>query len=109
MSSIGVDDGNRVVQAAYLGQTGSTTTITTAAAASAKTAAALNGGLYRVVSTVDVRIASGVFATVTAAATDTPIAAYQEEYFMIRGGDTIAAYDAGAGGGTVSISEMGNE
>jgi len=104
--TIGRDDGNAVIQAAYGPLSGATVTITTAAAATAKHAALLAVGLYRVSSSVAVTISFGVFASVVATATDMPLAANGVEYFMVVQGDGIAAFDAGAGGGTVSITKM---
>jgi len=110
MATIGMDDGNRVIQAAYGAKSGQTVTITTVAASTAKTAAvidAANDRLVRVKSPVDVSLAFDTFATVTAASTDMDLLANKEEYFMVKTGDSIAAYDAGAGAAVVKITKMG--
>jgi len=110
MSTIGMDDGNRVIQAAYGPKSGQTVTITTAALGSAKTAAvidAANDQLVRIKSPVDVSLAFDTFATVTAASTDMDLLANNVEYFMVKAGDSIAAYDAGAGAAVIKITKMG--
>jgi len=110
MTDIGTSgNGNKTIQAAYGPPSGSTVTITTAAAATAKTAAVIdasNSKLCRIVSPVAVRLAFDTFATVTAAASDMPLQADKEEYFMVKAGHGIAAYDAGAGAAVVEITKM---
>jgi len=110
MSEIGSsENGNKTIQAAYGQPTGSTVTITTVAATSAKTAAAIdtvNDRLCRIVSPVAVRLAFDTFATVTAAVTDMALQANKEEYFMVKAGHGIAAYDAGAGAAVIEITKM---
>jgi len=82
----------------FLPQTGASSTITTAAAGSAA-ATGLAPGVYRVISTVDIRLCDGA----TAAATDMLVKANAVESFYCGSG-VIAAYDAGAGGGSVVLT-----
>jgi len=109
MSLIGIDDNNRTVQAFAEPITGQTVVITTGVAQSAKTAAVLTEGWYRLfipkTMTGILRCASGTFATVAATATDLPRES-GEYYIRISAGDTLAVYDAGAGGTVVELTLM---
>jgi len=106
MSILATDNNSNPVQAFRLPRSGATQTITTIAATSVKTLAALNAGFYRieVPAGATVNVASGVFATATALATDMPLSA-GEYFYYINQGDTIAIFDV-AGANAVSLTLM---
>lgn len=66
-------------------------------AQAAGTSAALDGGMYRIITTATNTIALGA-----TAATGMPLAANQPEYFNIPDGSTVTV----AGAGTVSLTLM---
>jgi len=106
MSILATDNNNNTVQAFRFPRSGATEQITTVAATSVKTAAALVAGFYKVFvpTGATVRLATGVFATVTALATDMPLAA-GDYYGYVNAGDGIAIYDA-VGANVVEITLM---
>ena len=104
MSSLVSDSNNSVAQCFRLPNSGSTGAITTAAAANASSAA-LSAGVYRIISSVAISLASGSVGSV-ATASDLQMRADSPEYFYINSGDILCAYDAGAGGGVVSYTRM---
>lgn len=100
MSTLVSDGNNRAVQCMRLPYSGVTGAITTVAGASASSPA-LVAGIYRIISSVNISIASG-----TATANDLQLRANAAEYFYINSGATISAFNTGAGGGTVSYTLM---
>ena len=104
MSVLVTDQNNNSVQAFRLPSSGSSGVIVTLAAASAASPA-LSAGVYRIVSSANVTLSSGAVGS-AATATDMELRANMPEYFYVNSGDVICAYDAGAGGATVSYTRM---
>ena len=104
MSVLISDENREIAQCLRLPVTGSTTNVTTLATANISTAA-LSAGIYRIISSVDVHISSGPVGT-AATASDMEMRANSPEYFYVNSQWIVSAYDAGAGGGVVSVTRM---
>jgi len=104
MSILATDNNSNAVQAFRLPHSGSSAVLATIAAANVSSPA-LAAGMYRIISTANIAIASGKPGSI-ATATDLPMCANAPEYFYVNGGETINAFDQGAGGATVSYSKM---
>lgn len=94
-----------IAQVCGIAATGETTNITTTGGGANDSSAALESGVYRIFSNVDITISSGIVGT-TAAATDMPMAANSPEYFYIKADHIVSIWDTGAGGGTVAITRL---
>jgi len=101
MSQLVIDENKKGVQAFRMPRSTNTFNVATLAAASA-TSSVLVAGVYRVLSTVNVTIAMGAAAT----ANDMPLRANAVEYFYVNAGETVSVWDAGVGGGILSLTLM---
>jgi len=102
MNNLPIDGRGNAKQCFGLPVSGKTFHITTVSSQSAVSSAFLFAGTYRLHTTVDVTIATGP----TATGSDMIFEANKEEYFEFEVDDTVAAFDAGAGGGIVSCTLM---
>jgi len=105
MSILATDNNSNAVQAFRLPVSGYTIAITGfTAIGSHPSGQIVNGGVYRIVSSLDVTLALGA----TATASDMPMRANQPEYFYLNAGSTVSAYNATAGitTDTVQITRM---